>query len=118
MRVGTSVHRPFRRSPAQAHRQAAVALLLDELVVAAVPDLDRPGAVLARRDLALERGVVERMVLDVHRQVALALAQRDALRHRPALQGAAALDAEVEVQPAGVVALDDEDRLAAAARRP
>ena len=99
----------------QAHREAAVALLLDQLVVALVPDLDRAAAVLAGRDLALERRVGERMVLDVDGQVALALAQRDALGHGPALQGAAALDAEVVVQPAGVVALDDEDRLGAAA---
>src|SRR6185312_13819471 len=101
---------------AQAHRQAAVALLLDRLVVAAVPDLDRPAAVLALRDLALEVRVVERVVLDVHGQVALALAQRDALGDGPARERAVALDAEVEVQAAGVVALDDEDRLVAPAR--
>jgi len=106
---------PVQALAAQAHGQAAVPLLLDQLVVAAIPDLDRPGAVLAGRDLALERGVVERVILDVHRQMPLALAQRDALGDGPALQGAAALDAEVEMQPAGVVPLDDEDRLAATA---
>ena len=39
--------------------QPAVALLLDELVGARVPDLDRAGAVLALGDLALEAAVVE-----------------------------------------------------------
>src|SRR4029079_518991 len=99
-----------------AHGEPAVALLLDRLVVAAVPDLDRPSAVLALRDLALEVGVVERVVLDVHGQVALALAQRDAPGDGPAGEGAVALEAEVEVQPPGVVALHDEDRFVAPAR--
>src|SRR6185437_7702488 len=81
-----------------------------------VPDLDRPAAVLALRDLALEVRVVERVVLDVHGQVALPLAQRDALGNGPAGERAAALEPEVEMQPAGVVALDDEDRVGAAAR--
>ena len=52
--------------------EPAVLLLLDELVGAPVPDLDRAGAVLPRRDLALEVAVVERVILDVHRQVPLA----------------------------------------------
>jgi len=56
------------------------------------------------------------VVLDVHRQMALALAQRDALGDGPAGERSVALEAEVEVQPAGVVALDDEDRVVAAAR--
>ncbi len=51
---------------AEPHAQAAVALLLDQLVGAAIQDLDRSRAVLAGRDLALEVRVVERVVLDVH----------------------------------------------------
>ena len=46
-------------------------LLLDELVRAAVPDLDRAGAVVALRDLTLEGGVVEGVVLDVDGEDAL-----------------------------------------------
>ena len=42
-----------------------------QLVRAVVPDLDRAGAVLALRDLALERRVVERVVLDVDGEVLL-----------------------------------------------
>ena len=60
----------------ESHREPAVFLLLDELVGAAVPDLDRAAAVLPGGDLALEVGVVERVVLDVHGQVPLARYER------------------------------------------
>ena len=99
----------------QAHGQAAVGLVLHQLVGAGVPDLDRPGPVLARRDLALERPVLERVVLDVHGQRLVPGADRDPLGHRPAGQRALALEPEVVVQPARRVALDDEDRRAAPA---
>ena len=52
-------------------REPAVPLLLEEVVGAPVPDLDGAGAVLAGRDHALEVRIVERMVLDVHREMAL-----------------------------------------------
>ena len=90
------------------HGEAAVLLLLDELVRAAIPDLDRAGAVLTGRDLALEVGVVERVILDVHRQVPLAGRERHPLRDGPAREHPVALEPEVVVQPARGVALDDE----------
>ena len=95
----------------QPDRETAVGLLLDELVGARVPDLDRAGAVLAFRDLAVERRVLERMVLDVDGEMLLAGLERDALRDRPARERAVPLETEVVVQPAGIVTLDDEDRL-------
>src|SRR6476659_8067442 len=95
----------------QPQRQAAVRLLLDELVGAAVPDLDRPGAVLALRDLPLEVGVLDRMVLNVDGEVLLARLQRDALRHSPGRERPVPFEPEVVVQPARIVALDDEDGL-------
>ena len=91
--------------------ETAVGLLLDELVRARVPDLDRAGAVLALRDLAVEGRVLERVILDVDREVLLAGLERHALRDRPARKRAVSLEAEVVVQPARVVPLDDEDRL-------
>ena len=97
-------------------REAAVPLLLEQLVGAAVPDLDRAGAVLARRDLALEVAVVERVVLDVHGEVPLAGLERHALRHGPARERAVPLEPEVVVEPAGVVALDHEERRARPSR--
>src|SRR5204863_8726537 len=95
----------------QANGEAAVLLLLDELVGALVPDLDRAGAVLPLRDLPLEAGVVERVVLDVDGERPLPRLERNPLRHRPARERAVALEAEVVVEPPRVVTLDDEDRL-------
>ena len=64
------------------------------------------------RDLALELRVLERVVLDVDGEMLLARLERHALRHRPGRERAVALEAEVVVEPARVVALDHEDRLA------
>ena len=88
----------------------------DELVGAAIPEVDRAAAVLARRDVALEVGVLDRVVLDVHRERALAGAQRHAPRQRPAEQHAVALEPQVVVQGAGRMALNDEDRIAVGLR--
>jgi hypothetical protein len=49
------------------------------------------------------------MILDVHREMLLPRLERHAFRHRPAREGAVPLQPEVVVEPAGVVALDDED---------
>ena len=57
---------PVEPRPVQPDGQPSVLLLLEQLVGAAVPDLDRARAVLPARDLALERRVLERMVLHVH----------------------------------------------------
>ena len=46
--------------------QAAVLLLLHELVGPLVPELDCSGSVLPLGDLALEGCVLERMVLDMN----------------------------------------------------
>ena len=105
---------PFEPLAVQPDREAAVLLLLDELVRALVPDLDRAGAVLPLRDLAVERRVLERMVLDVDGEVLLARLERHALRDRPARQRAVPLEPEVVVEAARIVALDDEDRRLAA----
>src|SRR5207248_10445723 len=74
--------------------QAAVPLLLDELVRAGIPDLDGPRAVLALRDHAFEAGVLERVVLDVDGEVLLAGLERDTLRHCPARERPIPLEAE------------------------
>src|SRR5262249_49582316 len=89
--------RPHAAQPlaVEPHGQLAVTLLLDELVRAVIPDLDAPGAVLPGRDLAGERGVLERMVLDVDRERPRARLEWDALGHRPGGEGAVPLEAEV-----------------------
>ena len=76
LRVAAEMCRHERPDPvellaAQADRETAVRLLLDELVGAVIPDLDRPRAVVAGRDLARERGVGERVILDVDRKMLL-----------------------------------------------
>ena len=95
------------------HRETAVRLLLEDLVGARVPDLDRACAVLALRDLAFEGRVAERVVLDVDREVLQAGLERDALRDGPAREHAVALEPEVVVEPPRVVALHDEQRFLA-----
>ena len=106
-----------RAAAVQADGQAAVLLLLDELVGAAVPDLDGAGAVLAGRDLALEGRRSRAGGPRRGRRALLAGLERNALRDRPARQRAVALEPEVVVEPARVVALDDEDRLFSAPLR-
>ena len=90
--------------------EAAAAFLLEELVRPAVPDLDGARPVLPGRDDALERRVVEGVVLDVHREVTLARPEREPFRDGPAREGAVPLEPQVVVEPPGVVALDHEDR--------
>src|SRR5262249_33102132 len=85
--------------PVPADGQTTVPLLVEQLVGPVVPDLDRPRAVLALRDLAFERRVVERVILDVHRKVLLTRLERNALRHGPAREHAVAFQPEVVVQP-------------------
>ena len=100
----------FEALSVEPHGEPAVALLLEEVVRAAIPDLDGSRAVLSRRNHSREVGVFERMVLDVHREMALALAQRDSLRHRPARESAVSLEPEVVVEATRVVPLDHEAR--------
>ena len=120
LRVAAEVRRYERPESVQplaleAHREAAVRLLLDELVRAVVPDLDRPGAVVAGRDLTFERGIGEWVILDVDREVLLSGLQRNTLRHRPAGKCSVSFEPEVVVQAPRVMALNNEDRLLALA---
>jgi hypothetical protein len=87
------------------------------LVRALVPDGDLPAAVLAIRDLTREVEVRQRVVLGLHGEVVHPLLRRDALRHRPRRADAVALEAQVPVQPTGVVLLDDEARQSVRRRR-
>ena len=60
--------------------------------------------------VALEVRVLERVVLDVHREMTLSAPERDALRHGPARERTVALEPEVVVEPPRRVPLDDEPR--------
>ena len=97
----------------ETNSQAAVLLLLDELIRPLVPELNGAGSVLPLRDLALEGRVLERMILDVDGEVLLPRLERDAFGHRPARKRSVPLKPEVVVQPARVVSLHDEDGILA-----
>ena len=93
-------------SPAATRRGRVVGP--DRLPGPPVPDDDVAAAVLAVGDHALEVEVLDRVVLDVDGQVTGRRVERRALRHRPADQHTADLEAEVVVEPPGSVALHDE----------
>ncbi len=73
-----------------------------------VPDDHVAGAVLLRRDHALEVEVLDRVVLDVDRHPALLRVEGGAARHGPAHEEAVDLEAEVVVEPGRAMTLDDE----------
>src|SRR5262249_7796636 len=99
---------------AQTHGQPSVTLLLEQLVRAAVPDLDGARTVLPGRNRSFEGRVVERMILDVDCEHTLAPRERDALRHGPAREGSVALEPQVVMEAARVVPRHDEQGLPAA----
>ena len=77
---------------------------------AAIPCLDRAGAVIALRYDALEIGVVERVILGPDREPLVGRIAGRAFRHRPAPQHAAIFEAEIPVQAPRCMLLHDEDR--------
>lgn len=84
----------------------ALARIVQRRPGASVPDDDIAGAVVPLGDAAFEIGIVQRMVLNLHREPLHRRVEARPLGHRPALQGAIQLQAEVVVQAAGVVLLD------------
>jgi len=74
---------------------------------AAIPDDDSSRAVLALRDRALEAGVVQRMVLDLDGEPPVRRIEARPLRNGPTLEDAAGFQAQIVVQVAGVVFLND-----------
>src|SRR4051812_6728330 len=78
-------------------------------VHAAIPDDHLAGAVLARGDDPLERGVVVRMVLRLRREPLLARIQRRPLRYGPGPQDPVTLEPQVVMHASGRMLLDHED---------
>src|SRR5205085_6759601 len=68
----------------------------------------RTAAILALRDRPLELVVLDRMILDFHREPANARFVARPLRHGPALHYTVQLEPEVEVQVTRLVFLHDE----------
>ena len=96
--------------------EARTAVLLGR-VDAGVPHDHLPPAVFALGDDALERGVLQRMVLGHHRQPAFAAGVRGAVGDRPRFEDAVDFQAEVVVQPTRGVLLDHERQWPSARRR-
>jgi hypothetical protein len=83
-------------------------------VDAAIPDDHVAAAVFLRGNHALERGVVERMILGFDREALVAHLQRRALGNGPGFQHAVEFEAEVVVHaPRGVLLHDEEQRAGA-----
>src|SRR5258705_377666 len=107
-------HPAAAQAPAVEH-ELEIALAIPLVRVAhrspgtAIPDLYLARAVLAGRDGAPEGGVFERMILDVHGEPPHLGVEARTLRHRPALEDAVHLEAEVVVETGGGVLLHDED---------
>ena len=109
---GTSVQTPWSRSPPRRTVRPPSRFSSSSSYVPWSQISTVPGAVLAGRDLARERRVLERVVLDVHRERLGAALERNALRDGPRREHAVALEPEVVVEAARGVLLDDEDRRA------
>ena len=82
--------------------------VLDRLPRPVVPEQDGAAAVLALRDDPLEVAVFDRVVFGHHREALVLGIEAGALGHRPALEDAFHLQAEVVMEPGGGVLLDDE----------
>src|SRR5262249_49812293 len=74
---------------------------------AAVPDHHGAAAVFALRDDAFEFAVLERVILDAHRQMLFAGRQAEPLRDSPTLEYAAEFEPQVVVECARGVFVDD-----------
>ena len=85
-------------------------------VDAAIPDDHFAGAVLPGWNHALERGIVIRVIFDVHGKALFTRIERRALGNRPRLQDAFAFEPEVIVQLPGGMLLDDEQQRPAPGR--
>ena len=108
----TRCQRPLSLLPVELELEVALGQLLVRVAVgrpaAAIPDDDAAGAVLALGDAALELGVVERVVLDVHGEALVVGRQARAPGDGPALQHAIELEAQIVMQPARGVLVHDE----------
>lgn len=67
-----------------------------------------PFGIVPFRDCALEIAVVEGVILDLHGQTPIARVKRRPLGDRPGLEDSVIFEAQIKMQMAGRVLLDDE----------
>ena len=78
------------------------------LPVAAVPEHDRAAAILAFGNRAFEVTIVQRVVFHLHGQALVLGIERRSLGHSPGLEDAVEFEAQVIMEPRGVMFLDDK----------
>ncbi len=105
------------------HRFIVVSARVVRGICPAIPQHDGATAVFARGDRSLEGVVVERVVLDLHRQPLDARIETRSLGHRPTLHHSIELEPKIEVEVARGMLLHHKlellvVRLAAAWRLP
>ena len=87
-----------------------------QLVATAIPDADGSGTVFAPRDDSAESRVGQRVVLRAAGEMVAGRVVRHALRYRPGGQHPVMFQAEIPMQPAGVMLLHHEDAAPAGGR--
>ena len=84
------------------------ALRIVGLPIAAIPELHGAAAILALGNGAFEIAVIQRMVFHLHRQPLVVRIERRPLRDRPGLEDAVEFQAQIVMQPARVMLLNDK----------
>src|SRR5258706_8188016 len=73
-----------------------------------VPELNGAAAIFALGNCSFEGAVVQRMILDLHRETLDRRIERRRFRHRPGFVDAVELEPEIEMQSRCVMALNDK----------
>ena len=103
-----ALHAEFQLTSGQISGSIEFLAVQDVGPCAAVPNNDGATAVLALGDRALERGVVDRVILDLDRQALLRRVRGRAARDSPGFEHSAKFKPQVVVQPGRGMFLHDE----------
>src|SRR5262249_4460064 len=87
------------------------ALVSNRRPEATIPKHHRSAAVLTLRNGAFEISVIERMILDLHRQSLVFRIDRRAARYRPRFEHAVEFEPESVMQPRVIMFLDDKSQM-------
>ena len=90
--------------------QGLARFFVEDLANPSVPEHDRAGPIIARRDGSLEIGVFDGMILHLNGQALFALNHGHAFGDRPRFQNAVQFEPKIIMQPARRMFLDDEKK--------